>query len=411
MLVLDAPGGALRLTATGTAPAAEGCDFLDGLNRWFERERCEPVADSEWPFHGGWFVYLGYELAQQVEPTLTLPLPEAEPIACAMRVRAAVVVRRGAEPTAAVIGEADAVASLDAIVDDCRASHRALPPCTSAIPATLDEPPGADFETAVREALRAIGRGDIYQANLSRRWQAECTDDVAPVLFRALNEANPAPFSALARLPGLTIVSSSPERLVASDGEQVSTRPIAGTRPRGGDASEDRQLLDELRAHPKERAEHVMLIDLERNDLGRVCRPGTVHVDEFMAIESYAYVHHIVSNVTGTLAQDVLPGDIVRAVFPGGTITGCPKVRCMQLIADLERRPRGPYTGSLGYLNRDGSMDLNILIRTLALAGGRLSFGAGAGIVADSDPTRELDETRAKARGLLRAVASASCAG
>ncbi len=154
-----------------------------------------------------------------------------------------------------------------------------------------------------------------------------------------------------------------------------------------------------------------MLIDLERNDLGRVCEPGSVHVDEFMAVESYAYVHHIVSNVTGALTEDVMPGDIVRAVFPGGTITGCPKVRCMQLIADLERQPRGAYTGSLGYLNRDGSMDLNILIRTLALANGRLSFGAGAGIVADSDPTRELDETRAKARGLLRAVAAASCAG
>ncbi len=140
----------------------------------------------------------------------------------------------------------------------------------------------------------------------------------------------------------------------------------------GEDAAEDQALLDELIAHPKEQAEHVMLIDLERNDLGRVCQPGSVHVDEFMAIESYAFVHHIVSNVTGTLAGDVLPGDIVRAVFPGGTITGCPKVRCMQLIADLERQPRGAYTGSLGYLNRDGSMDLNILIRPFASASVRM---------------------------------------
>ena len=169
--------------------------------------------------------------------------------------------------------------------------------------------------------------------------------------------------------------------------------------------------MEELRDHPKEQAEHVMLIDLERNDLGRVCRAGSVTVDEYMVIESYAFVHHIVSNIRGELADGVLPGDVIRAVFPGGTITGCPKVRCMALIAELEQRARGAYTGSLGYLNRDGSMDLNILIRTLSLAGGELSLGAGAGIVADSNPEHELDETRAKARGLLRAVRAASCAG
>jgi anthranilate synthase component 1 len=202
----------------------------------------------------------------------------------------------------------------------------------------------------------------------------------------------------------VSLLSSSPERLVRVAGRHIDTRPIAGTRPRsrrpGGDAVE----IPALAAHPKERAEHVMLIDLERNDLGRVCEPGTVRVDELMIIESYSHVHHIVSNVTGTLRSDVSPIGAVRAVFPGGTITGCPKFRCMQIIAELEGEGRGAYTGSLGYLTRDGRLDLNILIRTMTLAGGDLGFRAGAGIVADSDPERELEETRAKARGLLRAL-------
>ncbi|MEO1320770.1 MAG: chorismate-binding protein, partial [Pseudomonadota bacterium] len=344
-----------------------------------------------------------------IEPSLSLPLPDGEPVACAMRVRAAIAVRRGEAPEAVVLGEPGQ--DVGVIVSDCVAPRASVDDCDPIIPETLSEPDGRAFTTAVQAALEAISRGDIYQANLSRRWSAPCPPEAASTLFQALNTANPAPYSALARLPGLTVASSSPERLVHSDGTVVATRPIAGTRPRGATDAEDQRLLEELKAHPKEQAEHVMLIDLERNDLGRVCRAGSVTVDEYMVIESYAFVHHIVSNIRGELADGVLPGDTIRAVFPGGTITGCPKVRCMALIAELERRPRGAYTGSLGYLNRDGSMDLNILIRTLSLAGGELSLSAGAGIVADSDPEHELDETRAKARGLLRAVHAASCAG
>jgi anthranilate synthase component 1 len=163
-----------------------------------------------------------------------------------------------------------------------------------------------------------------------------------------------------------------------------------------------------LLANPKERAEHVMLIDLERNDLGRICQAGSVGVSEFMVTESYRHVHHIVSNVRGLLRPGVTPGQVLRAVFPGGTITGCPKYRCMQLIGELEGEPRGAYTGSLGYVNLDGSMDLNILIRTATLTGGTLGFRAGAGIVADSDWQRELAETRAKAQGMVRAFGGAS---
>jgi anthranilate synthase component 1 len=166
-----------------------------------------------------------------------------------------------------------------------------------------------------------------------------------------------------------------------------------------------------LAAHPKERAEHIMLIDLERNDLGRVCEPGTVRVDELMTIESYAHVHHIVSNVSGRLRLGTTPIDAIRAVFPGGTITGCPKFRCMQIISELEGAGRGAYTGSVGFLSRDGTMDLNILIRTMTLMGRQVEFRAGAGIVADSDPQRELEETRAKAKGLLAAFGAAREAG
>ena len=200
------------------------------------------------------------------------------------------------------------------------------------------------------------------------------------------------------------LMSSSPERLVSVRNDEVQSRPIAGTRPRGANQDSDHALRRELLAHPKERAEHIMLIDLERNDLGRICETGTVEVDELMVVETYEHVHHIVSNVRGHLRRGVTPVDVIRAVFPGGTITGCPKVRCMEIIAELEQQGRSFYTGSFGYLGLDGSMDLNILIRSMLLNNRQVSFRTGAGIVADSDPQSEVTETEDKARGLLRAL-------
>jgi anthranilate synthase component 1 len=269
----------------------------------------------------------------------------------------------------------------------------------------VEEAPASVFIGGVRAALDHIGAGDVYQVNLSRPWSARLADGAeAAGLYRRLVRSNPGPFAGLARHEGRTLVSSSPERLLRVVRGCIETRPIAGTRPRGSDEAADRRLQRALRESAKERAEHVMLIDLERNDLGRICVSGSVKVDELMVLESYAHVHHIVSNVSGTLRAGVTPGEVIAAVFPGGTITGCPKVRCMEIIGRLEGEPRGAYTGSMGYLNHDGSCDLNILIRTVELGDGLARFRAGSGIVADSVPERELDETRAKARGLLLAL-------
>jgi anthranilate synthase component 1 len=271
----------------------------------------------------------------------------------------------------------------------------------------LVEDPPEDFLAAVRSGLEAIAAGDVYQTNLSRAWRTELQAGETPAaLYRRLRTANPGPFAGLATLPGLSVLSTSPERLVRVQGLKIDTRPIAGTRPRTpGDAANDAALAAELRAHPKEQAEHVMLVDLERNDLGRLCQAGTVEVDEFMVLERYAHVHHIVSNVRGIRRADTTPGQTLRALFPGGTITGCPKVGCMQLIGDLEQVPRGAYTGTMGWIATDGDLDLNILIRTAQVTpDGGITVRAGAGIVADSVPELELAETRAKARGLLRGL-------
>nr|WP_246039019.1 aminodeoxychorismate synthase component I [Peristeroidobacter soli] len=415
------PQGRLSLLRDGTLSACTGAEqdararaggaitddkFLPALDRWWQRERRQARIDSELPFTGGWLLYLGYELAGEIEPRLHLSAPAAGPIASAIRVPAAIIHERNSGKSW-LIAEAAFESLLTRMAHDLAHAPALLPPSVPLVTGGVTEDAPDTFLRSVERALDYIAAGDIYQANLSRSWQATLTSGITPQhLYQRLRQTNPAPFSGIVRLEDITIVSSSPERLVSVRDNHVSTRPIAGTRPRGQTADDDVDLARELHAHPKERAEHVMLIDLERNDLGRICEAGTVKVDEFMTIESYAHVHHIVSNVSGTLRADATPGDVLRAVFPGGTITGCPKVRCMEIIAELEGVARGAYTGSFGYLNRDGSMDTNILIRTLEVAGDRLTLRAGAGIVADSIPERELAETRAKARGVLRALGS-----
>ena len=261
----------------------------------------------------------------------------------------------------------------------------------------------AEFEHMAAQALDYIRAGEIFQANVAQRFTTEWPAEALP-LYDVLRRINPAPFACFLSTEELSVVSCSPERLVRVQERRVETRPIAGTRPRGATPQDDVMNSLDLLMSEKERAEHIMLVDLERNDLGRVCIPGSVTVDELMALESYSHVIHIVSNVAGELQPGVDTVDVIRALFPGGTITGCPKVRCMQILRELEPVPRGVYTGSLGYLGFDGTMDLNIAIRTMVLQGGQLSFHVGAGIVADSDPAREYDETLAKAGALMSAL-------
>jgi anthranilate synthase component I len=405
------PGARLTLDRSGRLTGPEGIstadNFLKALDRWWTRERAK-AESTTLPFSGGWFLYLGYELAGQIEPRLRLGKSARGPIAQAVRVPAAVIFEH-ASGIARIVVESGHEPLLKSIANDIASVSAAAPGPAALLAGEIGEDPPEQYVHAIERALEYIAAGDIYQANLSRGWTARLAKGIhAHHVYQRLRKTNPGPFAALAVLDDITIVSSSPERLVQVRDGWVSTRPIAGTRPRGSDDVADRTLARELHAHPKERAEHVMLIDLERNDLGRLSEAGTVHVDEFMTIESYAHVHHIVSNIRGKLRTDVTPGQVLAAVFPGGTITGCPKVRCMEIIAALEGTARGAYTGSLGYLNRDGSLDTNILIRSLEMHGDELSLRAGAGIVADSVPARELEEARTKARGVLRALRSES---
>ncbi|MFN5513748.1 MAG: chorismate-binding protein, partial [Cyanobacteriota bacterium] len=259
-----------------------------------------------------------------------------------------------------------------------------------------------DYEAGVKQALEYIRRGDIFQANLSLRFQTPPTQGGWPV-YRRLQSLNPSPFASYWRSPWGEVVSCSPERLVAVRGQQIQTRPIAGTRPRGRSPEEEARLIRELITTPKERAEHIMLVDLERNDLGCLCRWGTVRVDELLAIERYSHVLHLVSNITGEL-RTTAPGRILTALFPGGTITGCPKVRCLEIIEELEPVRRSLFYGSCGYLDQRGHLDLNILIRTLLFTSQAIVGQVGAGIVADSDPTQEWRESLQKAKALTQAL-------
>jgi len=410
--------------------------FLDAFDRVFLHEQkvftpkraAQTTESNNLPFSGGWFVFLAYELAQQIEPCLNLPLQEQElPVACAVRVKSALIYDHR-QNKLFLVSESDV--ELDkvrhALIQDSLTIQRntkdIIKPEVQID--NLYEEDEKNFLNSVDVVKDYIKEGDVFQVNLSRLWQtksgqSELTNTshshLSSNLFQLLSVANPAPFSGLASFASeqgiATIISSSPERLLKIQNNKLESRPIAGTHPRGFSEQEDLRLIDELHAHPKEQAEHIMLIDLIRNDLGRVCVPGTVKVNELMVNESYAHVHHIVSNVIGQLQKNKTPGDAIKAMFPGGTITGCPKIRCMEIIAELEQQARGAYTGSMGYINLDGSMDLNILIRTMVLQQGadkaqKLSFRAGAGLVFDSIAEQELQETRSKAKGLVKALQS-----
>ncbi|MDB9528809.1 anthranilate synthase component I [Oscillatoria sp. CS-180] len=370
-------------------------------------ETGEPAQPIE-PFAGGWLGWLGYDLAWEIEtlPTYTSdPLPF--PVAFWYEPDTFVVMDHQAQLLWLAATQPDQLDPMEAAI----ARSSTLKPRSPIVFADqLDFASSqAIYEQAVRKAKAHIQAGDIFQANLSLRFSTQTQAD-SWAIYQRLHAINPSPFASYWHTPWGSVISCSPERLVSLQGDRAETRPIAGTRPRGQTAACDQTLAQELLSNPKERAEHVMLVDLERNDLGRVCQWGSVQVDELMTVEPYSHVMHLVSNVTGTLSAERTAVDLIRATFPGGTITGCPKVRCMEIIEALEPVRRSLFYGSCGFLDHRGHLDLNILIRTLLWAEGRdpnayTVWGqVGAGIVADSQPTQEWRESLQKAKAQLLAI-------
>jgi anthranilate synthase component I len=410
------PGDTLDLASNGTLRhngVPMPGDFLATFDASWRAASVAEQKGLSFPFHGGWFVFLSYELARFLEPALAMLPPGNDwPLAIATRFPAAVI-RDHETRTTLLVCEQQNDDLLNQMDQDVRRVERETGEPDVPVDAdAIDEEEPALYRQRIARVLDYIHAGDTYQVNLSRLWRLRLKQRAAAInLYAQLRRANPAPFAGLMTIDAdRAVISSSPERLVSVRHGHIRTRPIAGTYPRSANAEEDEALAQALVRNPKERAEHVMLVDLERNDLGRICRPGSVHTDESLIVETYRHVHHIVSNISGELNAGVTPAQVIRAVFPGGTITGCPKLRTMQIIAELEGAARGAYTGSMGYINRDGSLDLNILIRTLILDGQSVQLRAGGGIVADSDPDRELNETRAKAKGMLAALGMAGTA-
>ena len=358
------------------------------------------------PFTGGWLGWLGYDLAWEIEqlPELnqdTLPFPVAywyEPECFA-------VLDLVAQTLWLAATDESQLESMEARLKTNRPPRESNNSTTSEITFLTSQ---TEYQNAVKRAKEHIQAGDIFQTNLSLRFKAETTRDSWSI-YQQLQTINPSPFASYWRSPWGDTISCSPERLVQLEGNLAQTRPIAGTRRRGKDSESDRALAAELLADTKERAEHIMLVDLERNDLGRVCQWGSVEVDELLVIERYSHVMHLVSNVKGILDSDRDAVDLIKGVFPGGTITGCPKVRCMEIIETLEPVRRSLFYGSCGYLDRRGNLDLNILIRTLLYVKSTENkaevYGqVGAGIVADSDPEREWYESLNKAEAQIAAL-------
>ena len=367
-------------------------------------------------FVGGAVGYVGYEVAAAFErvPRHDVAIPVPDMVFMSADVVVAFDhVRRVMQVIAPVRSGGNVAASYERALGRIDAALRRIDAGPSSarlgavgvrarVPLVAEMTPERFCEHVVR-AKEHIAAGDIFQVVLSQRFSAPYEGDGLD-LYRVLRAVNPSPYMFYLRTREVTLVGSSPEPLVRVEGDTVLTRPLAGTRPRGADLAEDGRLRAELLADEKERAEHVMLVDLGRNDLGRVCVPGSVTVDELMEVERYSHVMHIVSNVTGTLAPGKTAFDALRATFPAGTVSGAPKIRAMEIIRELEPVARGPYAGTVGYIGLDGAMDMCITIRTFVITGGRVYLQAGAGIVADSDPLCEHRETLHKAEALHRAL-------
>ncbi|MFH1498042.1 MAG: aminodeoxychorismate synthase component I [Verrucomicrobiota bacterium] len=401
-LTLEARGNEVRLThADGRAETLTG-DPLEILRDLLRRHAAPP--DERLPFTGGaigWFGYeLGARLAGITRPVCNLISDKSAPD-LALGFYDHALVRNHATGQTWQIGKSNPLGY---------SSSEALPEKSNPLGYSWSEPtpdfPREDYLAAVRRIRDYIAAGDVYQVNLTQRFSAPRPADPF-ALYQRLRAANPAPFAAYLDLAGMQVLSSSPERFLSLHGRHVETRPIKGTRARTADATTDATRAAELLASAKDRAELLMIIDLERNDLGRVCEFGSVRVDDLHRLETYATVHHLVSTVSGQLRPGLDIIDCLRATFPGGSITGAPKIRAMQIIDELEPCPRGPYTGALGWIGFNGDADLSIAIRTIVCAGDRATYHVGAGITWDSDPEAEYQETLDKGRALHAALANA----
>lgn len=381
-----------------------------------------PVESSELPrFFGGAVGYLGYDMVRHIEALPDLTAADIGTWDCCFQVTENLLIFDNMRQKIRVVsnvflgedqnpGDAynQAVAAIEQLVARLRAPLPGRPePQAAAGAAELESNFSQDdYEQAVRQCKEYVRAGDVIQVVLSQRFSGDL--DVDPFdIYRALRTINPSPYMYYLQQDGTRVIGASPEVLVRKEGDHVEVRPIAGTRPRGTDAEDDLQQERDLLADPKERAEHIMLVDLGRNDLGRVCRPGTVNVDELMVVERYSHVMHIVSNVSGQLQPNRNALDVFRATFPAGTLSGAPKIRAMEIIEALEPCRREIYGGAVGYISFDGNMDMAIAIRTLIVHEGRIHLQAGAGIVADSDPEAEYQETVSKAMGVRSAIAMA----
>jgi len=406
-ITLVTHGGETRIVERGSAPRTSTADPFS-LIREALGERTGPRGER--PFAGGAIGYFGYDLARRLERLPRLAL-EAEGIPdMAVGIYDWAVVTDHAERRSWLLGGGRDPSTRERWCELER-RLRTPPAVTARAPFRVTGPARSNLDAAGYRAcldriLAYLRAGDCYQVNFAQRFEVPAEGD-AWSAYRQMRRLNPAPFGAWLRLPGLSILSASPERFLraAADG-RVETRPIKGTRPRSADPAQDRALGDALRASPKDRAENVMIVDLLRNDLGRVCRPGSVRVPRLFELESFPTVHHLVSTVTGRLEPDRDALDLLRACFPGGSITGAPKVRAMEIIEELEPHRRGVYCGSIGYIGYDGAMDTNIAIRTLVHGDGRARFWAGGGVVIDSDPDAEYQESFDKAASMLALIES-----
>ena len=418
-LVLRSRDGRTIVEEGGVTTTDPG-PFLDRLRRVMSDYRA-PVVPGMPRFTGGAVGFLGYEAAQWFEPGLGAvwerrDAPATGDDEAGFMVFDTILAFDHVKHRILVIANArvDPGDDLDAAYRfACARIHflereleRSLsePAVTASGPREVRSNTSREaYEQAVRTAKDHIAAGDIFQVVLSQRFETAVDADPFSV-YRALRHVNPSPYMYFIRMGGLSIVGSSPEMLVRVEGRQVVTYPIAGTRRRGRDDAEDDRLADELRDNEKEKAEHVMLVDLGRNDIGRVADYGTVRVARFMEIERYSHVMHLVSRVEGRLRDDRDRLDALAACFPAGTVSGAPKIRAMEIISDLEPTRRGIYAGAIGYVDFAGNLDCCITIRTITMRDGRARVQAGAGIVADSHPAAEYDETRDKASALLRAL-------